>query len=88
MWENLIYINITLQPLIQPFRSWDEKLTKILKNHPYTPKAFIFIHKTPVVENPPTAREIRDLLRPRSIPKGNTVCFYMSTSFFYMLKTH
>ena len=25
-----------------PFRSWDEKITKILKNHPYTPKVFCF----------------------------------------------
>ena len=23
-----------------PFRSWDEKFPKILKNHPYTTKAF------------------------------------------------
>ena len=46
------------------------------KNHPYTPKSLlIFIHKTPTVENHPTTREIRELLRPRSTPTGITVFF-------------
>ena len=34
---------------------------------------FIFIHKTPVVENHPTTREIRDLLQPRLTPTRNTL---------------
>ena len=42
----------------------------------------------PVVERHPITREIRDLLRPRSTPKGNTVYFYMSSSFIYTLKIH
>ena len=54
-----------------PFKSWNEKFTKIQKYHPYTPKTFyflFFIYKTPVVESHPTTSEIRDLLRPRSTP--------------------
>ena len=34
------------------------------------PKPFIFIHKTPVVENHLTIGEIRELLLPRSTPTG------------------
>ena len=48
---------------------------KIYKN---TKKAsllshLIFVHKTPTVENHPTTRKIRELLRPRSTPTGITV---------------
>ena len=45
-----------------------------------------FIHRTPVVERHPMTREIRDLLWPLSTPTGNTVYFYMSSSFIYTLK--
>ena len=48
----------------------------------------IFINKTPVAESHPTAIErLRDLLWPRSTPTGNTIYFYMSSSFIYILKT-
>ena len=51
--------------------------TKIYRNTEtsslYSKSLLIFIHKTPVVENHLTTREIRDLLRPRSTPTGNTV---------------
>ena len=66
--------------------------TKVYKNTEksslYSQSLLMFIHKTPVVESPPTPREIRDLLRPRLTPKGNTVYFYMSISLIYILKTH
>ena len=63
------------------FRSKDEHFTKVVNNHPYTPKAFfIFIHKTPVVENHPTLREITELIWPRSTPTEITVYFYASRS--------
>ena len=58
------------------------------KNQGLFGKGLIFIHKTPVVVNHPTTREIRDLLRPRSTRTGNTVYFYMSSSFIYILKIH
>ena len=48
------------------------------KSSLYSQSLLIFIHKTPVVENHPTTREIRALLRPRSTPTGITVYFYMS----------
>ena len=69
-------------------RSFNTKLLKVVlqilgrkvyknpeKSSLYSQSLLIFINKTPVVESPPTAREIRDLLRPRSTPKGNTVYF-------------
>ena len=43
-----------------------------------------FIHKTAVVENHPTKREITELLRPRSTPTGITVYFYMTISLIYI----
>ena len=52
------------------------------------PDPLIFIHKTPVVENHPTTREIGDLLWPRSTPMGITVYFYLSSSLIYVLKIH
>ena len=58
------------------------------KNHPYTPKASIFIHKTPVVENYPTKGEIRELLLPRSTPTVIIVYCYMSSSLIYILEIH
>ena len=48
----------------------------------------IFIHKNSIVESHPTTREIRDLLRPRSTPAGNTVYFYLSSSHIYILEIH
>ena len=48
----------------------------------YSQGLLIFIHKTPVVENHPTTREIRELLRPRSTM---TVHFYMNSSLIYKL---
>ena len=60
------------------------------KSSLYSQSLLIFIHKTPVVENHPTTIKIRDLLRPRSTPTGNTVYFYMSSSlsFTYWKYTH
>ena len=54
----------------------------------YSHSLLIFIHKTPVVENHPTTRENRELLRPRSTPTGITVYFYMSISLIYILEIH
>ena len=54
----------------------------------YSQSLLIFIHRTPVVERHPITREIRDFLWPRSTPTGNTVYFYMSSSFIYTLKIH
>ena len=45
------------------------------KSSLYSQSLLIFIHNTPVVENHPTTREIRDLLRPRSTPTGITLYF-------------
>ena len=58
------------------------------KSSLFSQSLLILIHKTSVVENHPTTREIRDLLRPRSTPTGNTVYFYMSSSIIYTLKIH
>ena len=55
-----------------------DKNTK--KSSLYSQSLLIFFHKTPVVENHPTTREIGGLLRPRSTPTVETVCFYMSSS--------
>ena len=64
--------------------------TKFYKN---TKKSFLysqsllnFIHKTPVAENHPKTRKIRDLLCPSSKPTGNTVYFYMISSLIYTPK--
>ena len=51
----------------------------------YSQRLLIFIHRTPVVERHPITREIRYLLWSRSTPTGNTVCFYMSSSFIYTM---
>ena len=81
-------ITKTLRTLRWPFRSWDENFTKILKiSSLYSQSLSVVIHNTPVVESHPT-REMRDLLWPRSTPTGNTVYFYMSSSFIYTLKIH
>ena len=50
------------------------------KSSLYFQSVLIFIHKTPVVKNHPTTREIRELLWPRSTPTGIMVYFYMSSS--------
>ena len=50
------------------------KFYKRTKKSPlHSQSSLILIHKTPVVENHPTAREIRYLQRPRSTPTGKTV---------------
>ena len=54
----------------------------------YSQSLLSFIHKTPVVESHLTTREIRELLRRRSTPTGNTVYFYMSSSLIYILEIH
>ena len=54
----------------------------------FSQRLFNFIYRTPVVERHPITREIRDLLWPMSTPKGNTVYFYMSSSFIYTLNIH
>ena len=46
------------------------------------------LHRTPAVERHPITREIMDLLWPMSTPTGNTVYFYMSSSFIFTLKIH
>ena len=58
------------------------------KSSLYSQSLLIFIHKTPVVENHLTTREIRELLWPRSTPTGNTVYFYESRSLIYKLEIH
>ena len=45
------------------------------KSSLYSQSLLISIHKTQVVESHQITREIRDLLRPRSTPTGNTVYF-------------
>ena len=66
--------------------------TNILKNTRksslYSKSLLIFIHRTQVVERHPITRKIRDLLWPRLTPTGNTVYFYMSSSFIYTMKIH
>ena len=54
----------------------------------YSKSLLIFFHKTPVVENHPTTREVRELLRPRSTQTGITVYFYMSSSLIYKLEIY
>ena len=53
----------------------------------YSQSLLIFIYKTPVVENHPITKEIKELLRPRLTPTGITVYFYTSSSLFYLLET-
>ena len=65
-----------------------QKNTKKSSLYPRPQSLLIFIHRTPVVERHPITREIRDLLWPMSTPTGNTVYFYMSSSFIYTLKIH
>ena len=49
-------------------------------------KPFDFPDKNPV--NYPTAKEMRDLLRPKSKPMGNAFYFYISSLLIYRLKIH
>ena len=58
------------------------------KSSLYSQSHLVFIHKTPLVLNHPTTREIRELLRPRSTPRGIRVYFYMSSSLIYILQIH
>ena len=58
------------------------------KSSLYSQSLLIFVHRTPVVVRNPITTEIRDLLWPRSTPTGNTVYFYMNSSFIYTLKIH
>ena len=52
----------------------------------YSQSLFLFIHKTPVIQNHPTTREIKGLLRPRLTSTGITVYFYMSSSLINILQ--
>ena len=71
------------------FQILGRKFYKNAKNSSlYSQNLFIFIHRTLVVQRHPITREIRDLLWPRSTTTGNTVYFYMSSSFIYTLKIH
>ena len=63
--------NSPLKVALQIFGRKFYKSTK--KSSLYFQCLLIFIHKTPVVDNDPTTREIRELLRPRSTPMGITV---------------
>ena len=66
---------------------WGRKFYKnTKKSSSYSQNLLIFIHRTPVVERHPITREITDLLWSMSTPTGNTVYFYMSSSFIYALK--
>ena len=58
------------------------------KSSLYFQSLLIFIHKTPVVKNHATTREIRELLWPRSRPTRITVYFYTSSLLIYMLEIH
>ena len=81
-----MYVYFTLKVALQILGQKCYKNTE--KSSLHSQGLLIFIHKTPVVENHLTTREIRDLLRPRSTPIGNTVYFYMTSSFIYMLEIH
>ena len=70
-------LKVALQVLERTFY----KNTK--KSSMYSQGLLIFIL---VVKRHPITREIRDLLWPTSTPTGNTVYFYMSSSFIYTLK--
>ena len=60
----VLQFNTTLKVAL--IRSLDDNFTKILKKSSlYSQSLLIFIHKTPVVENHLTRREIRELLWPR-----------------------
>ena len=58
------------------------------KSSLYSYSLFIFILKTPVIENHPTTKEIRELILPRLTPTGITVYFYISSSLIYILEIH
>ena len=75
-------LKVVLQILTRQFY----KNTK--KSSLYSQSFLIFIHKTPIVENHPTTRDIRELLQPRSTPTGITVYFKMSSLFIYILEIH
>ena len=60
--------NVALQILGRKFYKNIKK--KIYKYYLYPQSLLIFIHITPVVENHPTTRQIRDLLRPTSTLMG------------------
>ena len=77
-------LKVTLQILGRKF--YKNRSTK--ESSLYSQSFLNFIHRIPVVERHPITREIRDLLRPMSTPTGNTVYFYMSSSFIYTLKIH
>ena len=80
--SSILLLKVALQILRRKFYKNTKKIVLVL------PNLLIFIHKTPVVENHPTTREIRDLPRPRSTPTGNTVYFYMRSSLIYILEIH
>ena len=80
------HLSTSLKVALQIFRRKFFKSTK--KSSLYSQSLFIFIHKTALVKYHLTTREIRDLLWLRSTLTGNTVYFYMSSLFFYILKIH
>ena len=77
-----VFLKVALQILGRKFY----KNTK--KSSSYSQSLLIFIHKTKVVENYSTTREIRELLKLRSTPTGITVYFYMNSSLIYILEMH
>ena len=82
LWYDLSCLKVAVQILGRKIY----KNTK--KSSLYSQSLLFFIHKTPVVKSNSTTREIRDLLRPRSTPMGNTVYFYTSSSLIFILKIH
>ena len=85
-WLVVLGLNATLKVALQILLRKFYKIQK--KNSLYSQSHLIFIHRTPVAEGHPVTREIRDLLRAGSTPTGNTVYFYMSSSFIYTMKIH
>ena len=82
--NNVRLLFVTLKVAVQILGRKFYKKTE--KSSLYSQSLLIFTHKTAVVENHPTTREIRELLRPRSTPTGITVYFYMNSSLIYILE--
>ena len=82
----LVHIFVVLKVACQILGRKFYKTTK--KSFLYSISLLTFIHRAPVIERHPITREIRDLLQPRLTPTGNTVYFYISSSFIYTLKIH
>ena len=82
----VLEFNVTSKVVFQILGRKFYKNTK--RSSVYSQSLLDIIHKTPVVKSHPTTSEMRDLLRPRSTPTGNTVYFYMSSLLIYILKIH